>query len=69
MGDSVDVTRLKIPHPNEVKDLSPRGGKVFLHREQVRLGEHVDQIVPGEWLRAISAKPRWLQAVVVHRKR
>ena len=31
VGDSEDVTRLDIRHPNEGKDLSPGGQKVFLH--------------------------------------
>ena len=31
MGDSEDIARLEIRHPNEGKDLSSREDKVFLH--------------------------------------
>ena len=56
VGDSEDVARLEFRHPNEGKDLPLRGDKVFLQCGQIRVGEHVDQIVPGERLRAIDTK-------------
>ena len=31
VGDSEDVAMLEIRYPNEGRDLSPRGDKVFLH--------------------------------------
>ena len=41
--------------PKERIDLSPIGDKVFLHVGQVRVWEHVDQMVPGERLKLIAA--------------
>ena len=55
VGDSEDLARLEIRHPSEVKDLSPGGDKVFIYWGQVRLGEHVDQVVRCDRLSAIAA--------------
>ena len=54
VGDSEDVARLEIRHPNERNDLSPKGDKVFPLRVN-QTGEHVDQIVSGERPRDIAA--------------
>lgn len=48
VGDSEDITRLETHHSNEGNGLSPLGDEMLLNRGQVRLGHHVNQVVPNK---------------------